>query len=120
MNRIGLLLLGLGVGLGTISFAGCRSNPEPEPLSDLDIHQARGRSVFIARCGMCHYDRQYGDLHGPSLASLYKKPALPSGAAATDERVVATIIHGRRNMPGQGNQIDDSQMSDLLAYLHTL
>jgi mono/diheme cytochrome c family protein len=108
------------IGLWLMALAGCQAAPDPVPLSQLDAHQARGRSVFIARCGLCHYDRKYGDLHGPSLAGLYKKPALPSGAAATDERVVATIVHGRRNMPAQGGQIDADQMSDLLAYLHTL
>ena len=116
MNRAAFITTAIWL----MALTGCRPAPDPVPLSQLDTHQARGRSVFIARCGLCHYDRQYGDLHGPSLASLYKKPALPSGAAATDERVIATIVHGRRNMPAQGNLIDESQMSDLLAYLHTL
>jgi mono/diheme cytochrome c family protein len=116
MNRVTPLIVALGV----IALAGCRPGPNPLPISQLDAQQSRGRSVFIARCSLCHYDRQYGDLHGPSLASLYKKPALPSGAAATDERVIATIVHGRNNMPAQGGQIDPSEMSDLIAYLHTL
>jgi mono/diheme cytochrome c family protein len=117
MNRLAFTIAGALCLMGLI---GCRAAPDPVPLSQLDAHQARGRSVFIARCGLCHYDRQYGDLHGPSLASLYKKPALPSGAAATDERVIATIMHGRKMMPAQGGQIDADQMNDLIAYLHTL
>jgi mono/diheme cytochrome c family protein len=100
--------------------AGCRSTPPPTPLSELNPQQARGHEVFQAKCAVCHYDRQSGTLHGPSLLGLYKKPALPSGAAATDERVTATIVRGRNNMPAMGNQLDDSDLNDLIAYLHTL
>ncbi len=101
-------------------FAGCHSTPPPTPLSELNPQQSRGHGVFQARCAVCHYDRQSGTLHGPSLLGLYKKPALPSGAAATDERVSATIVRGRNNMPAMGNQLDDSDLNDLIAYLHTL
>jgi mono/diheme cytochrome c family protein len=76
--------------------------------------------VFQARCAVCHYDRQTGALHGPSLLGLYKKPSLPSGAAATDERVTATIVHGRNLMPPMGNTMDEQDLNDLVAYLHTL
>jgi mono/diheme cytochrome c family protein len=105
--------------LSVLALAGCKSGPNPLPLEQLSPAQARGRTVFEVRCAVCHYDRRYGDLHGPSLAGLFKKPALPSGAAATDERVSATILHGRNNMPAQRN-IPDDDLSDLLAYLHTL
>ena len=78
-----------------------------------------GYVVFQARCSVCHYDRKEGVLHGPSLLGLFKKQALPSGAAATDERVLATINHGRGMMPAVGPTMDQQQI-DLLAYLHTL
>jgi mono/diheme cytochrome c family protein len=100
--------------------AGCKSVPPPTPLTELNAQQARGHEVFQARCGVCHYDRQSGALHGPSLAGIYKKPYLPSGAAATDERVMATILHGRGMMPAVGNTIDAQELDDLMAYLHTL
>jgi mono/diheme cytochrome c family protein len=86
--------------------AGCHSTPPPTPLSELNPQQMRGHGVFQAHCALCHYDRQTGLLHGPSLLGLYKKPALPSGAAATDERVTATIMHGRNMMPAVGAQMD--------------
>ncbi len=116
MNRSGPFVVALGVAL----LAGCRARPDPIPLSQLNSSQASGHGVYAAHCAICHYDRQYGDLHGPSLAGLYKKPVLPSGAASTDERVTATILHGRNLMPAQGNQLDSDQLQDLLAYLHTL
>ena len=104
----------------SLGVAGCRSTPPPTPLSELDPQQKRGHAVFQTRCAMCHYDRQTGPLHGPSLLSLYKKPALPSGAAPTDERVTATIEHGRNMMPAMGGQLDEGDLNDLIAYLHTL
>ena len=103
-----------------IALTGCHSLPPPTPLAQLNPQQASGHQVYQAHCAICHYDRQEGLLHGPSLLGLYKKPALPSGAAATDERVSATILHGRNNMPALANQVDATDLSDLLAYLHTL
>ncbi len=103
-----------------ISLAGCGPTPHPTPLAELNAQESHGHDVYQARCAVCHYDRQNGVLHGPSLASIYKKPALPSGAAATDERVAATIVHGRANMPAMGNQVGGDDLTDLLAYLHTL
>ena len=114
-HTIALLLAVVSLGL-----AGCRSTPPPTPLSELNPQQTRGHAVFQARCAMCHYDRQSGPLHGPSLLGLFKKPALPSGAAPTDERVSATITHGRNMMPAMGNQLDDTDVNDVIAYLRTL
>ena len=100
--------------------SGCRSVPPPTPLDQLNAQQTRGHGVYQAHCAVCHYDRRTGPLNGPSLLGVFKKPALPSGAAATDERVTATVVHGRNLMPAQGDQIDQADLDDLLAYLHTL
>jgi mono/diheme cytochrome c family protein len=110
-----ILLAALSAGL-----AGCKSTPLPTPLSELNTQQKRGHEVFQAFCSACHYDRKNEPLHGPSLLGLYKKPALPSGAAATDERVTATIMHGRNLMPAVGGALDEADMNALIAYLHTL
>jgi mono/diheme cytochrome c family protein len=98
---------------------GCRSVPPPTPLDQLNAQQARGHDVFQTRCAQCHYDRTSGPLHGPGLAGIYKKPYLPSGAPANDERVTATILHGRNLMPADPG-IDQQDLDALLAYLHTL
>lgn len=103
-----------------LALFGCHSTPPPTPLDQLNPQQARGHGVYRANCALCHYDRQTGSLNGPSLLGVFKKPALPSGAAATDERVTATISHGRGNMPALGNRLDASDIDDVLAYLHTL
>ncbi len=103
-----------------VPLAGCHSTPPPTPLDQLNPQQAEGHAVFQARCALCHYDRRTGSLNGPSLLGVFKKPALPSGAAATDERVTATVVHGRGNMPALGNQLDDQDIAAVVAYLHTL
>lgn len=104
----------------TCAFAGCKSMPPATPLSELNAQQTHGHAVYQTQCAACHYDRETGDLHGPSLLGMYRKPALPSGAAATDERVTATILRGRGMMPAMGNKIDQPDLDDLMAYLHTL
>jgi hypothetical protein len=43
---------------------------------------------------------------------------MPSGMPPTDERLTAVILHGRGMMPA--TPLDDQQLQDLLAYLHTL
>jgi mono/diheme cytochrome c family protein len=102
---------------------GCHSTPPPTPLSQLNPQQASGHQVFQTHCAQCHYDRETGPLHGPSLLSVFKKPYLPSGAPATDARVTATILHGRQMMPPQPTldpAINPQDLPDLLSYLHTL
>jgi mono/diheme cytochrome c family protein len=103
-----------------VVLAGCKSVAPPTPLEQLNVQQTQGHAVFQARCAVCHYDRKSGDLHGPALVGMFKKPALPSGAPANDERVTATILNGHGLMPAMGNTMDQQDLEDLLAYLHTL
>jgi mono/diheme cytochrome c family protein len=102
------------------ALAGCKSVAPPIPLADLNAQQMHGHGVYQAHCGQCHYDRKAAPLHGPALIGMFKKPYLPSGAPANDERVTQTIVHGRNLMPAQGNTLDPQDLDDLLAYLHTL
>jgi mono/diheme cytochrome c family protein len=54
------------------------------------------------------------------MLGVFKKPSLPSGAPANDERVTATILHGHGLMPAMGDTVSEQDLADLLAYLHTL
>ncbi len=98
---------------GVLALAGCSAAPHPKPLAELTPDETRGHVVYQTNCAVCHYDRQNGVLHGPSLSGIFKKPALPSGAAATDERVSATVLHGRGNMPAMANRVDDADLHTL-------
>ena len=113
-------LFAVGLGLMAVAVAGCRHYPAPVPIDQLNAQQTAGHQTFNARCAQCHYERVDQPKNGPSLASVFHKPSLHSGAAATDERVTSTIINGHGLMPALGNQVDEQQIQDLLAYLHTV
>jgi mono/diheme cytochrome c family protein len=102
------------------ALAGCKSAPKPIPLDQLNAQQMQGHAVFQAQCARCHNDRVDAPLNGPALIGIYKKPYLHSGAPANDDRVTDTVLHGHGLMPALGNNIDQQQLNDLLAYLHTL
>ena len=99
---------------------GCNSLPASKPLDQLTPQEAAGHAVYQTRCAACHYPNTTKPLNGPGLQALYKKPYMPSGAPANDDRIRATILHGRNLMPPQGNVIDEQDLNDLMAYLHTL
>ena len=120
MRNIRRILPFAGTALALAAIAGCHHGSEPLPLDQLNAQQSQGHMVFEARCAACHYDRQEGSLHGPSLLNVFKKPYLPSGTPANDDRVSETILHGRNMMPPMGGVLDQQDLNDLLAYLHTL
>jgi mono/diheme cytochrome c family protein len=102
-------------------FAGCRPPlPPSKPLSELTPQEAAGRQVYVSHCARCHFANTDRSLHGPGLQALYKQKYLPSGGPANDDRVSAVILHGHNLMPAFGNSLDEQQLQDLLAYLHTL
>lgn len=86
----------------------------------LNPKQASGRHVFDRYCVTCHEAYSSRALRGPSLEGVFKKPFMPSGTPANDERVGEVISLGRSKMPAFGRVLDQQQMDDLLAYLHTL
>jgi mono/diheme cytochrome c family protein len=98
--------------------AGCKPLPPSKPASEWTQQEARGAVVFQRNCARCHYPTSTRGLKGPGLQAITKVKAMPSGAPPTDERLTAVILHGRGMMPA--TPLDDNQMQDLLAYLHTL
>ena len=111
----------LGVAAAAFLALGCRPPlPPSKPLSELTPQEAAGHQVYASHCARCHYANNQRSLHGPGLQGLYKQKYLPSGATANDDRVTAVILRGRNMMPAFGNTMDQQQLDDLLAYLHTL
>lgn len=103
------------------AIAGCRPPlPPSKPLSELTAQELNGRQIFVADCARCHNANDQRALHGPGLQGLYKQKYLPSGAPANDDRISDVILHGHGMMPAFGNTMDQQQLDDLLAYLHTL
>ena len=100
------------------ALAGCRSLPASKPEALWSTEEARGAQVFHQKCAKCHYPTTTHGLHGPGLQAITKIKAMPSGAPPTDERLTYVILHGRNEMTA--SQLTDDQLSDLLAYLHSL
>jgi mono/diheme cytochrome c family protein len=114
-TRVAVVLLAM---LGAV---GCKpALPPSKPLAELTPREAHGYAVFRDACSECHYANREDSLKGPGLQGLFKKPYLPSGAPANDDRVRAPIMGGRGMMPAFGEKLDDEQVQDLIAYLHTL
>src|SRR3974390_2479801 len=105
-------------GAVAMVISGCRSLPPSKPESEWTPEEARGAQVYRQACARCHYPTSTRGLHGPGLQAITKIKAMPSGAPPTDERLTQTILHGHGTMPG--TQMGDQQLSDLLAYLHSL
>ena len=103
----------------TLFAAACNSNssPRPRPLS---AQEQQGRDVFFANCAICHNAYKKEPLQGPPLVGVFRKQELPSGIPATDDHVRDTILLGRRNMPSFNGILDEKQVNELLAFLHTL
>ncbi|MGA2635971.1 MAG: cytochrome c [Terracidiphilus sp.] len=114
-----LSILAVGIGLaGSLILAGCRPLPPSKPASEWTAEEARGAQVYQQKCARCHYPTTTRGLHGPGLQALTKEKAMPSGMPPTDERMTQVILQGRQMMPA--TPLSDDQLSDLLAYLHTL
>ncbi len=114
-----LSILAVGVALaGSLILAGCRPLPPSKPASEWTPEEARGAQVYQQKCARCHYPTNTHSLHGPGLQALTKVKAMPSGMPPTDERMTQVILGGRQMMPA--TPLADDQLSDLLAYLHTL
>src|ERR1700761_1813240 len=88
-GAFGALLFGL---------AGCRTLPPSKPEAQLTPEERAGEQVFSNYCARCHYPTTTHGKKGPGLQALTKIKAMPSGAPPTDERILATIQHGRGMM----------------------
>lgn len=86
----------------------------------LNAQQAHGRKVFNIYCMNCHPAYSSHGNKGPGLKKLFQKQYLPSGLTATDEHAEQSILRGRGMMPRFGDQLDQEEMQQLMAYLHTL
>jgi len=86
----------------------------------LNAEQSRDArsSIFIASTAHPAYSSSGNK--GPGLKRLYQKPYLPSGLTANDEHVMQSIVRGRGMMPPFGNQLDQQELEEVIAYLHTL
>jgi mono/diheme cytochrome c family protein len=87
----------------------------------LNAQQAAGRRVYDQYCDRCHEPYSSRSKQAQSLKGIFRKPYLPiSGLPANDDRVKEVTLYGRSKMQGFSQVLDQQQVQDLLAYLHTL
>ena len=116
------LFCSIVLAMVTILLAAC---DKPERLRSnaelgLNEQQARGRAIYDLRCAGCHQPYRKKDLNGPSMSGVFKKPYLPSGMVARDDRVSDIILMGKPKMPAFGDVLTQQHLQDLLAYMHPL
>lgn len=87
----------------------------------LSPQQATGRKIYDQYCNQCHEPYSSSGKKGPGLKGVFKKQYLPvSGMPANDERVGEIILYGRSKMPAYGRELNQQELQELLAYMHTL
>ena len=87
----------------------------------LTAPQSAGRKIYDNHCDRCHEPYASRGKKGPSLKGVFRGKFLPlSGLPANDDRVSDIIRLGRNDMPAFSQALDAQQVTDLLAYLHTL
>jgi mono/diheme cytochrome c family protein len=87
----------------------------------LNPQQIAGRRIYDNYCDRCHAPYSSRGRQGPSMKGVFRRQYLPmSGMPANDDRVTDVIRLGRNKMPGYAQVLNQQQITDLLAYLHTL
>jgi hypothetical protein len=80
----------------------------------------RGRTLFEAKCAVCHDPHSTRTVVGPGLKGILKRSALPvSGHPATAESIRFQLAQPMGRMPSFA-YLSDEEVEDLIAYLNTL
>lgn len=122
LKKVGRFSLCLGVSVVMVFCFGCEvERRKSDAELGLNPQQAAGRTLYDQYCARCHEPYSSRGKNGPSMKGVFKKEYVPlSGLPANDERVTEITRFGRSKMPGFGQVLDQQQINDLLAYLHTL
>jgi len=112
----------LSIAAVAIAFSSCDiQRRKSDAELGLSPQQAAGRRIYDNYCDRCHAPYSSRGRQGPSMKDIFKRQYLPkSGMPANDDRVTDVIRFGRDKMPAYGQVLNQQQISDLLAYLHTL
>ena len=108
--------------LGLLFFSGCEAERRKSDAElGLNPQQISGRHIYDNYCDRCHAPYSARGRQGPSMKGVFQRQFLPmSGMPANDDRVLDIVRLGREKMPGFSQVLNQQQISDLLAYLHTL
>lgn len=114
-------VLCLCVSVGSL-LAGCDvQRRKSDAELGLNPQQIAGRKIYDNLCDRCHAPYSSRGRQGPSMKGVFRRQYLPmSGMPANDDRVTDVVRLGRNKMPGYAQVLNQQQINDLLAYLHTL
>jgi mono/diheme cytochrome c family protein len=104
------------------SVAGCDvQRRKSDAELGLNPQQIAGRRIYDNYCDRCHAPYSSRGRQGPGMQGVFQRQYLPmSGMPANDDRVTDIVRLGRNKMPGFAQVLNQQQINDLLAYLHTL
>jgi mono/diheme cytochrome c family protein len=104
------------------SISGCNvERRKSDAELGLNPQQAAGRRIYDQYCDRCHEPYSTRGKKGPGLKGTFQHKYLRlSGLPANDDRVTDIIRLGRNEMPAFSQTLNQQQINDLLAYLHTL
>jgi mono/diheme cytochrome c family protein len=108
--------------VGLLILSGCNvERRKSDAELGLNPQQAAGRKIYDHDCDRCHEPYSSKGKKGPGLKGVFQNKYLRlSGLPANDERVTDIIRLGRNEMPAFSETLNQQQIEDLLAYLHTL
>jgi mono/diheme cytochrome c family protein len=108
--------------VSALFFTGCDvERRKSDAELGLSPQQAAGRRIYDNECQRCHEPYSSRGKKGPGMKDVFKHQYLElSGMPANDERVTDIVRMGRDKMPGFARVLNQQQITDLLAYLHTL
>ncbi|MGA9042479.1 MAG: cytochrome c [Terriglobales bacterium] len=87
----------------------------------LTPQQGAGRRIYDDNCDRCHEPYSTRGKKGPGMKGVFQHQYLElSGMPANDARVTDIVRMGRDKMPGFSQALNQQQITDLLAYMHTL
>jgi streptogramin lyase/mono/diheme cytochrome c family protein len=76
----------------------------------------RGKEIYYYKCWMCHNELAEGG--APKLAGLFKRTTLVNGEPLNDDTVRKQIRDGSANMAAYKYALSDTDLNDLVAWLH--
>jgi mono/diheme cytochrome c family protein len=82
---------------------------------------ARGKTIFQAKCMLCHYADSDAKKIGPGLKGIGKRGTFSvNGNKVTDESLKTWIENGDDLMPPFKETLEPAEIKDVVAYVKTL
>ena len=121
-SRATIFPVALSILLALAVLSGCDiERRKSDAELGLNPQQAAGRQLYDHYCDRCHEPYSKKGKKGPGLKGMFQNKFLSlSGLPANDERVTDIVRLGRNEMPAYAQTLNQQDLQDLLAYLHTL